>query len=441
MKLKKTNIYAAAGAAAIMALTSALNSCDDTFNPDSESKTGEVSLKSMSVDVTNDIITIETGRAEKAPGKSRGRVDIDTNPFLVKINKSNGTAAGSYTFGEMPEVVTLPAGDYTVTVESHDVKDAEWEHPYYKGSKNFRVEADKVTSIGAVDCNFASIKVTIVCSELLTKYMADDCKITVVANDKGSLEFIKGETRSGFFKALEGSSTLVAAFSGTVNGSQADARIVLTDVQPGTHRLIRFKMKGVPPPNGGIDPGDGITIDHEVFEEDGNGNINVGEDNLGDEGRPGLEDPDDPENPDDPDKDLFKLDPTGMDITGKTVDAREGNDYILKITSKNSLTNLKVKIISDYLTKDFLTGVNLTDEFDLAEPGQYKEGLAGFEFPIEDGVKGQTEVVFNLTPFIPLLNLAEEPMDHTFRLTIIDGEGNEKVIDLKFHSDPSFRAE
>lgn len=439
MKLKKTKIYAAAGAVALMALMPAFNSCDDTFNPEPQAKDGKVELRSMSVDVSNDMITIETGRSAGIKTGSRASVDIDVKPFLVKINKSTGTSVGSYTFGEMPEIVSLPAGDYTVEVESHEVKDAEWEHPYYKGSKSFKVEADKVTPIGAVSCKFASIKVTITFSELLSKYMTDDCKVTVVANDKGSLDFVKGEKRSGYFKALEGSSTLVAAFKGTVNGSQADARVVLTDVQPGTHRLIRFKMKGVPGQSGSINPGDGITIDQDIFEEDGNGTIKIDEENLGDDDKPGQEDPD-PDKPDDPDKDLFTLTPTGMDLTGKVVDAKEGKDYVLGITSKNPLTNLKVKIISDYLTKEFLSGVGLTDEFDLAEPGVYKEGLAGFGFPIENGVKGQKDVVFNLTPFIPMLNLADDAMDHTFRLTIIDETGKEKTVDLKFHSDPAFRA-
>ena len=441
MKLNKTKIYAVLGALALMTFTPALNSCDDTFDPNPESKDGEVELKSMSVDVTNDMITIETGRAAVAPGKSRAAVDIDVNPFLVKINKSNGVAAGNYKFGEMPEVVSLPAGDYTVSVESHEVQDAEWEHPYYKGTKDFKVEADKVTAIGAVTCRFASIKVTIAYSDLLSKYMADDCKVTVVANDKGSLDFGKNEARSGFFKALEGSSTLVATFSGTVNGAKADARIVLKDVEAGTHRLIRFKMKGASgnDQTGGINPGEGIKLDYDIIEEEGNGTIDVGEENLGDDDRPGQEPGDDPENPDDPDKDVFTLTAQGMDLTGKTVEAKNGVDYILNIKSQNPLTNLKVKIISNYLTNEFLTGVQLTDEFDLAEPGQYKGGLAGFGFPIEDGVKGQKEVLFNLTPFIPLLNLADDPMDHTFRITIIDEKGNEKTVDLKFHSDPSYR--
>jgi len=118
-------------------------------------------------------------------------------------------------------------------------------------------------------------------------------------------------------------------------------------------------------------------------------------------------------------------------------DAEEGRAYSIKIKSENPMTHLKVKIISGYLTDDFLQSVGLTTEFDLAEPGELGATLGdpdSFNFPVGDKVVGQTEVDFNLTPFIPLLNLSPNPLVHTFQLTIEDNQGNSKTVELKFQS-------
>ncbi|MDE6179211.1 MAG: hypothetical protein K2F86_08595, partial [Duncaniella sp.] len=115
----------------------------------------------------------------------------------------------------------------------------------------------------------------------------------------------------------------------------------------------------------------------------------------------------------------------------------DGRTYSIKIKSENPMTHLKVKIKSDYLTDDFLQSVGLKTEFDLAEPGELGATLSdpeGFNFPVGDKVVGKTEVDFNLTPFIPLLNLSYATMVHTFELTVEDNQGNIKIVELKFQS-------
>ena len=39
----------------------------------------------------------------------------------------------------MPEVVTLPVGEYTVEVYNSEVKEAEFDAPYYYASKNVTI--------------------------------------------------------------------------------------------------------------------------------------------------------------------------------------------------------------------------------------------------------------------------------------------------------------
>jgi hypothetical protein len=91
-----------------------------------------------------------------------------------------------------------------------------------------------------------------------------------------------------------------------------------------------------------------------------------------------------------------------------------------------------VKIISDGLTPEVLTGVGLTDEFDLAYPGSYEVGLNGLGFPTGNDVIGKTAVTFDITQFISLLGIY--PGQNTFRLTVTDSTGASSVLNLQINS-------
>ena len=422
-----------------------LSGCDD-WSPSERSfaeNTGGVNLGDMDVKVNE---------------KTNARAIPDVNDFKVEIidKATNATAvydgaACKWTFGQMPEVMTLPVGSYTVKVKSQDAPEkAAWDSPYFEGEKDFEIKDGEITPIGTVTALFASIKVSVSFSDDLTAAMSSDSKVDVVANDEGRLTWTATETRFGYFEAIDGSTTLVATFTGTVKGTAINRIGTSTDVARGNYYQIKFSLKtgpGMPDETGNIDPDGGIIISADIEESDENGNVDVPEEPENPNGRPDDEEwPEEPTPPTPPgpggdDEEPFVLTPTGISLTD-VVEAKAG-DYILDIQSKEPLTNLKVEIISDYLTADFLQGVGLTNVFDLANPkdenGDYTEALSGFGFPVGDGVVGQTHVVFNLSPFIPLLNLADDPMVHTFRLTIIDEKGNNRTEDLKFHSDPAYR--
>lgn len=436
--------------AALVVLLTAATSCDDWSPADKKfaANTGGVSLSDLDVNV------------DEKTNKPQGRASVDVSGFLVTIIDKTTNATAIYdnkecawTYGEMPEVMTLPVGDYIVEVESHKPAKAEFAKPYFAGSKEFTVEDGKITSIGTVTCTFGSVKVSVRFSDSLKAAMGPDAQAKVVAGEAGAeLVWTAAETRDGYFEAVEGSTTLVATFSGSVNGTQIKvAPKEFTDVKKGNYYIITFKLKGgtgMPDETGTIDPS-GITVDSTIEEGDVDGDVPGGEDPDNPNGRPDDEEwPDEPTppgpGPDEPGPDT-PTNPIVVESTGDGInpdlnvvnDAVDGRAYSIKIKSENPMTHLHVEIISDYLTEEFLKSVGLTTKFDLAEPGDLGETLGdpeGFNFPVGDKVVGQTEVDFNLTPFIPLLNLSQATMLHTFKLTIEDNQGNSKTIELKFLS-------
>ena len=404
----------------ILALSLGFAACDDNHNyGGDDAGKGTLSFARFGVDVESTETEIE----------SKGGADVAG--FIVKIINDKNEIVEQSAYAALPEVMTLEAGDYTILVESHEVLKAEFDHPYYAGSRQISVKANSVTDAGTIVCKFASIKVTIRYAANLLPLLGDDVEVKVRANDTGELTFKKDETRSGYFQAIEGSTTLIAVLDGTINGNRVSLRKELTDVKAGHHRIITFKIKGLPEnpgESGSIDPSEDINIDTDVDDVDNDGNVNVGEDNLPGDDRPGQEDPDDPTP-----ADLFSATSETIDFDGVNR-PREGVEYKVVFKSENPLTNLIVEIVSQSLNAEMLESVGLSATFDLAEPGALEDALKeSFHFPVGNQVIGQTEVLFDITEFVPLLNIFPDET-HTFRITLRDEKGNQQIFNLTFKS-------
>lgn len=408
-----------------------MSSCSDNWAPSTDDE-GVGQLRMDAINVTN---------AENVIN----RAGVDVSNFIVSINNADGETVKRWKYSEMPEVVTLPVDEgYYIDVISHNQEKAAWEAPFFKGSsEKFNIVKNQLTNAGTITCKLSNIKVSIKFADDLKKIMEDDCKVTVIANDAGLLEFTANETRSGYFQAIEGSSTLVATFTGTIRGSYEEIRKVYTDVEAGQHRIITYSVKSgdptIPDENGNIDIADGISIDMTTIDESVNGNVSTDEDII-DGDRPGQEEPVNPDpdqpTPDEPSEKFFTFN-TSISLT-ETNQAVEGKDYSIDIVSVNPLANLKVKIESNYLNDEFLASVGLVSEFDLANLTPELTamlGEGGFGFPTGDQVKGSKSVKFDLTPFIPLLNLSPTPNDiHKFHLTVVDDKNNSETVVLTFIS-------
>lgn len=427
MKTKILSLFTLAAAAI------GLSSCDNAWEPAGE-RTGSVSLSSLGVEVNKDEVVV-----------SRAADDVDISQFQVTIYNAAGEVKGTWTYGSMPEIFTLPvAQNYRVEVISHELQKAEFGKPYYTGSKTFNIEDSKITDIGVVTCKFASIKVTVKFTNALREVMSDDVRVTVVANDEGRLEFTPDETRAGYFAAVDGSSTLVATFRGTVKGYIEDIVKPFGDVAAGQHRIITFDVKNPPvnpdPETGGIDPtpGDGEGLNVDVSYEDVD--INEGYDNQEDpdkpNDRPGNEnwedkpDPNPDPDPDDPKEDAIVFD---TDLSWDTPNAVvAGNTYLVTIKAPEGIAHLEVKIDSD--NQNFLNsaGEMLPLTFDLAYPGDYKESFESIDLKTSGDVINATEVPFNITQLVPMLS--GFPGQHKFTITVTDNKDNKLAKTLTFNS-------
>ena len=428
----KTNIYSLLAFAGIAL---AMGSCSDNpdYPLDKNGQTGSVNLSELGVEVDDQEQLLS-------------RADIDTSAFLVKIVDADGNAAYEATMSTCKEIVTLPVADgYTVQIHSHEVENAGWSAPYYYGQTTFDVKANDIAEIGTINCKFANIRVSVRYSDELLAIMGDDVTVTVKCSENGSaLDFAKGEQRSGYFKALEGSTTLAAEFNGTVQGNAATLVKALNDVKAGQHRVITFGVKtgnnDVPDEFGGVSIegdgngvqlADGLYLTAVVTDETVNGNVNAEENGDSSAQRPGKEEDQEKPGPG-PDEPVT---PEYVDITSELDLDKEhpatGSSYLVNIDAQKGIAHLLVTIESD--NENFIKSAGpmlLPDTFDEDKDTQIVFDLADTPdddplaelLPAGSKVKNQTHVPFDVTGLVPLLT--KFPGHHAFKITVTDNEGN-----------------
>lgn len=400
----------------LLALCGVFSSCDkeDPFTGPDGQGSGTANFRKMLVEVKNEEVV-------KAAA-------VDVNTFLVTITDDrSGDVAWSGTYADLPEVLSLPVGNYTVKVNSPENPDADWDKPYFEGTQTFSITEDDITTVDPVVCKLSNVKVTVIFDDKLRAVLGDDVKVTVVACDNGRLEFTPSETRSGYFKYIgkEGNSaTMVATFTGTVDENYEENFRTYTEVAPGNHYKITYTLKGVEPDvpeqTGTITPG--VYVDSYVEDVNLTIDLDVPDDPL-DPDRPG-EDPDNPDNPDNPDqgeKPTLTLTPGLSFETPNTV--TDGMVAVVTVHSSaaGGLTSFTVDIDSNTLTPEELQGVGLTSHLDLVNPGQFATALADLGFPVNVG--GQTDPApMVLTDFLPLLS-GLGPGTHNFILKVGDANG------------------
>lgn len=441
MKFKSISILAWAAAAA------AFTGCSDNWVPEVEDA-GEGRLNTQSI--LAEVNTVEDEKEdEDVTKKATSRSSIDLSPFLVDVVRTSDNAnVASWTYATMPQLPTFAVGSYKVQVRSRVLKDAEWSAPYYLGSQTFDIRNGEVTDVGPIVCKLANVRVTIDYGpKLLAATGGDGFTITVTSTPGVYLQYTGKETRSGYF-AYNGQTTMVARFQGRVNGVNEDFSHVLENIAPGQHRKLTFRLNynpNVPDDEVGTIEGQGIVVSCSTKTVSVDGSV-IQEEDIQESGdRPNQEEKPKPEDPDPQPGDEDKI-----TFTSETLANDNGNGNVLDDTPNNAddfgegkkeakihihseapIASLNVKIESNFLTESMLSGVGLTSEFDLANPVKdgkdYTEGLKGLGFKVGDEVKGETELDFDITTFMPLIF---EAGDHKFIITVKDENGVSKTLSL-----------
>lgn len=402
------------------------------FDEEMSDNEGQVLKTALDMSTTSDQIMVT--RAEQG---------VDLSNFKINfIKKGETVAAKSYTYSEMPDVVTLKVGTYTATAELGQDLNAEWENPYFKGqSEEFDVEAYKITSfISPIECALMNIKATIAFDETLLAAMSSDSYVEVKVGDNPGLNFTSAEAASGkagYFKHTN-ENTLVATFHGTVNGSEIVESKSYEGIAKGRWYKLTFKLHQ----NSGGDPTGGasgeIVVDASVTTEDVNADVTLEDDApLDDSDRPNWGGGDDPEPPT-PDNapEIIAISQGMVFDTPWSVTAASECEFKIISHAEGGMQEFTCEIISQDLTPEELGSMNLPNVLDLVnEPApdskypNYWNVLGNDPFNFPTNVGGQSEVIFKLSDFMGMMAVFGNHQ-HTFRFHVKDanGEVNKDLI-------------
>lgn len=391
------------------------------FDEEMSDNEGQVLKTALDMSTTSDQIMVT--RAEQG---------VDLSNFKINfIKKGESVAAKSFTYSEMPDVVTLKVGTYTATAELGQDLNAEWENPYFKGqSEEFDVEAYKITSfISPIECALMNIKATIAFDETLLAAMSPDSYVEVKVGDNPGLNFTSAEATSGkagYFKHTN-ENTLVATFHGKVNGSDIVESKSYEGIAKGRWYKLTFKLHQ----NSGGDPTGGasgeIVVDASVTTEDVNADVTLEDDApLDDNDRPNWGGGEDPEPPTPGDKGP-KVTPTpeseqdGM-VFDKDWAVTGSTKCSFDVTSDTGFEVLTCEIISPDLTVDVLVDFGIPTLLDLVNTSEeLATALDNLAFP--HNVGGQKQVRFDMSPFMSILSGVGKGHLHEFKLHVKDAEG------------------
>lgn len=411
---------------ALMALL--FSSCHSEEMRMKETGKGEVSLAKFTLSVEVEIGDIEFSRAS----------DIDVSKYIITIKDAKGEEVGHWIYGEMPEIISLAVGNYTVEAASSSQPTTGIDNPYYKGEQEFTIEANKLTEVETIVCRLANICVTFDFTDEFAELIEDDFEAVFKIGDNSVTMTKADEGKKAYLPAVSENNSLDITWKGTLDGEAKEGIMRQDNIQVGEMHTVNFnldKVDDVYPFGLKVS----IQIDETISRVDDKLVVNPGteppledfpaEDGGEDEGTGGGSSTDAPTIV----GTSFKGSP--FDIDNDVLEIKEGETATLKVTLSSSvgIGHVYVTIDSETLTPDILEGVNLSTSFDLVEPGQYESALKGLGFPVSDEVKGKKTVLFDITEFTSLLGTFGTA-NHKFILQVKDINGNSTTKTLKVKS-------
>lgn len=432
----------------LLGLALAMVGCksDETTNQDPTVESGSISF---ALSATEETYVVETKTSESdVPSLSEFSVDIIDQSGVSQVSYS------SYT--DMPDLVTVEAGTYTIEAKNGSLLSAGFDSPWYYGSTTAAVTVAQITS-AQVECKISNVKLTIEYTDTFLSTLSD-VEVTVssvydnsdAASPKaGVLSYDVEETRAGWF--AEPYNGVISIYIAAVNartGENVSLSTSISDVEARQWRKVNLDVKT----SGDITLD--IIIDETILEmpettitvPDDNDIIdNNGDNGSWDDPNPDPEPEPDPEpdpEPETGDSPTIEGSAFGTESSSVAYDIDEvvnfnlSEDTILDILIKSEaeggIGNLFLTIESDVLT-EFLESdmLQIYGEIDLANPDteaawyeMFQDSMIGIIDP-DEPIAGKQEHIFSVGPLMSLLGIlpGASGASHYFHLRVVDANG------------------
>lgn len=355
---------------------------------------------------------------------------VNVNDFSIVIEGLNGAYRQSWEkYSEVPSVLELSSGEYTITATSPKTTEEQWGEPVFSGSKNFKIDVG-ATSTVEVACSITNVKVSIVLAEAFVKEIPE-YEITVMEDVESgkALTWKKDDVTAGYAGYFSAVPLLVKVKgyrwdNGTDTPSVASYSTQIKDVSPANHYILNLSANTTG--NGSIQ----LTLDPNLNDQNENidipGLIETPVDG-GDDTPPSEDEPEEPsvpaisiEWPENPTFERTEI-VEGMNVN-LTINVPAGIKTFVVSVDSPALNSILPTMTSDGSTN-----------LDLIGDAKVKATLSTM-LPTGDQLLNQTSVDFSLSGLLPLILGFQTSGDHKFTLAISDNAGNQMSQTLVFYT-------
>lgn len=345
-------------------------------------QTGTLQVKLTSL---TDFITVES----KADG-AIDYTDFDNYDVIIdgptKVNEKFSIFAG--------RVVELGSGSYTITVTSPYTEPAAFEQPIYQAHDSFEIRAGEVTALDLL-CEPYNCKVTIELSDNFKKELAT-YEVTV-NNGLSELVWTKDENKDDFAENKAGyfyTRGLEVKVKGhrAIDDTEATAVYYVKNPQPGEHHILKLDAKVT----GNID---GITIDvvTKFNEVENDVNVDGMEETYVD--RPDFDGTEDEE---DEEQNLNTIVWEGNELfLPKEIDPQ--TRIQMTITMPAGIEKFVIEVSDNFKGAISEITEGKVEYMDLINDSKICESFADSPLLTGEKIYHQTQIVFDLSTFVPLL--------------------------------------
>lgn len=419
----------------LLILTLLLSACGKDPKLEVEFSEAEMGRVALSLGTAGDFEIIS--KAGEAP--------VDVTDFVVRIFgttlKNTAYDQTWNKYSEMPSVVSIPAGSYTIEAYNGSQVSG-FETPYYYGSRSFSLGIQEYAE-AQVTCQLACVKLSVEFTQLFVDNVTNPSCL-VHTTDGVSLEFdMTNHTKIGYIAApADGRLAVTIRGQYIEGGGDVDKTFFIDKVVAKQWHRIKLSVNTEAGLN---NTGGMIQLDHTVSQKDqtilvpgsgdvigNNGDTGSWEDNPGGGEQGGGTQPD---------LTAPKITGKGFDIEQVLPVSKSESAPVVDVQFdvENKIDQLIVTIKSPALTADQLDGVGLAETFDIANvdpavkpgPGLVDLGLMSPDDPI----KGKTSHVFSVGSFMPLLAMLPDGVGniHEFQLRVVDVKGlvTEKTLSVR----------
>lgn len=367
---------------------------------------------------------------------------VDINAFIVSIEKKDGKFAKTWTYAELPSLVELSSGEYTVTVSSPDVEPVAWEQPSYAATKDIAIVNGVITPVDMV-CTLQNMKNSVYCSQHFMDQLTDfNVKIS---NADGHLVWTADEV--GVYTETDGVKTITKEPSKRAYFSVNELSINVDGYREldNTTANLTYEIKNVAARDHHIIYLDAhvtgqasmsLSIDTSVNDKQVDmlfPGINPDDENIDDDIEAGWGEPegDQPVIPDPSSTAPYVEWPANPDF--EKMDIVADMNVELMVYAPEKIKGFIVRVSDNFLPAIHML-VPGAEYLDLIGDPEAIEAL-GTMLPVGDQLLGQTEVAFSLSKLVPLIaSVGNQGEDYVFTLEVIDEKDQQLVQSVTFYN-------